>query len=193
MANGFDGPLGTVTATVMARRNADMEHAAVARLGPAAGRRVLVVGCGPGVGVGALLDAGATAVTAVDPSAAMLAAVRRRLAPHPLAGRVSFQQVAGHLIEGEPGTFDGATAVNSHQLWAPRAATTQRIAALLRPGAPLVALTHTWAVERHQPLAVWLAEVEAELEEGFTDLQVTRGRYRSGEAVELVAVRRPPP
>ncbi len=77
---GFDGVTGRVAAAVMARRNRDMEEAALQLLAPRRGERILVIGFGPGVGIEMLVARCEPAsVIGVDPSPVMVAAARRRL------------------------------------------------------------------------------------------------------------------
>ena len=47
----WDGWRGRIMATVMARGNADMEIAAVELVNPKTDANVVMIGCGPGVGV----------------------------------------------------------------------------------------------------------------------------------------------
>jgi len=86
----FDGPIGLVSAREMARGSADLEHEAAALLDPAADDKVLTIGCGPGVGIDALLARARDGwVAAVDPSWAMIRAARRRHRDAIAAGRVT--------------------------------------------------------------------------------------------------------
>ncbi|MEI7624391.1 MAG: hypothetical protein WCJ88_12615, partial [Actinomycetes bacterium] len=47
----WDGWRGRIMATVMARGNADMENAAIEVVNPSPDANVVMIGCGPGVGV----------------------------------------------------------------------------------------------------------------------------------------------
>ena len=60
-------------ATVMATGNADMENAAVELMNPGLDAKVLMIGCGPGVGVvAAARRAPNGMVIGIDPSAVMV-------------------------------------------------------------------------------------------------------------------------
>ncbi len=100
----FDGLSGEVAARVMARVNADMERAAVALAQLADGDRILVIGCGPGVGVVGILDAvvPAAGVLAIDPSAVMVRAAKRRAGRHGRGQLVQFEQISA-LPSSRPG------------------------------------------------------------------------------------------
>lgn len=70
-----------------------------------AGKRVLEVGCGPGVVSVALANSGAH-VTAVDVSASGLRVTRERAAHYGVADRVETVQSAAEELDFPPGTFD---------------------------------------------------------------------------------------
>ncbi|HEY1826959.1 MAG TPA: class I SAM-dependent methyltransferase [Acidimicrobiales bacterium] len=185
----FEGFTGQMAGRVMARINADMEHAAVELLAPRIGQHLLVLGAGPGVGLTALLDAALpTDVLAVDPSHTMVDAAAHRLSRHPFGHIVEVLPLYTHEVPRHAGPFDGAIAVNSHQLWDPHAASVEAVGAVLRLGAPLVSLTHAWAIEKHQPIEAWKTMVSEDLERaGFALPTWSEAKYRSGDAVILTA------
>ena len=138
-ATDFDGPAGRVAGAVMARRNRDMEVAAVAELHPGPEDSVLAVGFGPGVGISELvrhLPRGK--VAGIDPSAVMVSQAtrrnrRRRLgARHPRPADVA-------SIPWPDAAFTGVLAVNSMQLWQPLDVTLREVARVLAPSGALVA------------------------------------------------------
>ena len=201
VAAGFDGVTGRVAAAVMARRNRDMEEAALDLLAPRGGERFLVIGFGPGVGIEMLMARCEPAsVTGVDPSPVMVAAARRRLARyvahHPAASSVTLlASTLDALAPGEP-PFHAAVAVNSHQLWEPHDVSVAVLASVLEEGGRLVTVTHDWAIERHHPLEQWQHRVGADLTAaGFDEPTWDRRRYRSGSGTSLITTRsdRPAP
>ena len=54
--SGFDGFVGRISGSVMARMNRDMERTAVAELNPSPNDSVLAIGFGPGVGIELLAE-----------------------------------------------------------------------------------------------------------------------------------------
>jgi ubiquinone/menaquinone biosynthesis C-methylase UbiE len=176
----------------MARLNADMERQAIELLHPQRGDVVLAIGFGPGVGVEALARTTETArVLGVDPSAMMLRQAARRNRAAVASGRVELVQAdAAHLPWGDA-TADGAVAVNSLQLWDPLVESARDVARVLRAGARLVTLTHTWAIEKKAPVEAWLEQTRSVLATaGFsTFLEDRSGRARSGATVTLEATR----
>ncbi len=86
------GVLGQVVGVALVEANGDLSRAVVDDLRLRDGERVLDIGCGPGQGVAAALDAADVIVHAVDPSAAMLRRVR-------LANRRAVRRLRLHLHE----------------------------------------------------------------------------------------------
>ena len=179
---GFEGTVGRLTGTVMARMNRDMELAAVDELALGSGAEVLAVGFGPGVGIAALLErASRVRVRGVDPSASMVeqAGERNRVAVR--EGRVELAQARAEMVPWPDAAFDAAVAVNSMQLWDPLPAAVRELARVLRPGGVLVAVTHTWAVEKRMATAEWTSTTNELLQRcGFTDVTVGTRTFRSG-------------
>lgn len=144
----FEGVSGRIAASVMARMNAEAEAEAVARLDPAAGSAALVIGFGPGVGIERLLGRPVGRVVGVDPSLVMneIAADRNRDAID--AGRLELVPTVVADLPLEHGPFDGAIAVHTLQICRPFGPTAARLAALLKPGGRLIAITHAWAARK---------------------------------------------
>ena len=69
----------------------------------AAGRRVLVLGCGTGYGGAPLAAAGAAEVVGLDPDGRSLAYARKRFAP--LSGKIRFVQGSAEAPPADLGTF----------------------------------------------------------------------------------------
>lgn len=184
---GFDGLAGTIGAVVMARMNADMERAALEPLRPRDGEQFLVVGFGPGVGLIELFkQCRPASVIALDPSAAMLRAARRRLARHGQGGIVTLIQDTAARAELQAGSIDAAIAVNTHQLWEPHLDTIRNLAHALRPSGRVVSVTHEWAIAKHKPVADWIKAVTSDLlATGFKPPTWTTDNYRSGRGIAL--------
>jgi len=181
----FDGPMGLVTARIMAKRNTETEREAVETLAPAPDDAVLAIGFGAGTGVAELLGRVAS-VGGVDPSWAMVTVARRRNR----GGRVRLERRTADRIPWPDNSFDGALAVNSIQLWRPLAASIAEVARVLRPGARLVAFTHDWVVARDEgeTLEGWLASMTTALETGgFTEVRHWRGESEEGRSIALAA------
>ena len=190
----FEGLRGRLAAAVMARANRDMEAAALDLLAPQDGERILVLGYGPGVGINLLLERCRPAgVVAVDPSTAMAAVARRRLRRQ--AGGAAVSLVVGDVTALGPDVagFDGAVAVNCHQLWGPLGPATAAVAARIGPAGRLVSLTHDWAIARVAPVEEWRDQASVALRGGgLGALSWGGGQYRSGPGTWVVA-RRPAP
>lgn len=173
----FDGPLGLVAGRIMARQNASAELEAIEELSPSPGDSVLLIGFGPGVGISALLPRLPSGrIGGVDPSWAMNVLARRR-ARDP---RVRLARTTAANLPWPDDHFDGATAVNSIQLWDPLAASAAEVARVLRPGARLVTVTHDWVLRDVDGVVHTLASV-------FADVARRRAEADEGRATMLVA------
>jgi ubiquinone/menaquinone biosynthesis C-methylase UbiE len=188
-ASGFEGAAGRLAAAVMARRNRDMERTAVVELDPRMDDDVLAVGFGPGVGVQELLRRlGRGCVSGIDPSATMVGVARRRNRRAVEGGQVTLVEASADAIPFPGGAFNGVLAVNCAQLWHPLGASIREVARVLAPGGALVAVTHTWAIEKRAPLAEWLARTTQLLESsGLADVQHRVEPFRSGAGLVLRA------
>ena len=186
---GFEGAVGRVAASLMARLNRDMERAAVGELDPEPDDDVLAVGCGPGVGIQELvarLERGC--VAGIDPSATMVEQARRRNRGAVGTGQVVLVEAAADAIPFPDGAFRGVVAVNSMQLWRPLEGSLREVARVLAPGGALVTVTHVWAIEKHAPLDEWLARTTSLLgSAGLGHVRHRRGPFRSGAGLVLSA------
>ena len=192
MVSLSDGPAGALAARIMALGDRDMEAEAVAELAPAPTDTVLVVGFGPGVGIRLLLPHLPQGfVGGVDPSRAMVREARRRNRAACESGRLRLEQTTAAAMPWEDATFDGAIAVNSLQLWEPMDTSAAEVARVLRPGAPLVTITHDWALRKHAAsVEEWIETVSAALERaGFEERRSWTGTAGSGGTASVVARR----
>lgn len=185
----WDGWGGRVMATVMARGNADMEMAAVELANPRSDANVMMIGCGPGVGV----VAGARRtpngmVIGLDPSAVMVERTRTRSRRARVEHLTRVEQAAAELLPVPDRSQDAVVSVNNIQLWKDRAVGLDECVRVLAPGGVVVVLLHTWAIPDALPDDEWVAQLSADL--SARDLRVdpaqTR-RFRSGPAMVLVA------
>ena len=98
---------------------------------PLPGKRILDIGCGPGMLARRLVDAGAT-VTGIDPGAAALAKARASVP------EARFEAATGEALPFPDGSFDGAVMLNAlHHVPDPAAALLEA-ARVLAPGGLLV-------------------------------------------------------
>ncbi|WP_280525276.1 class I SAM-dependent methyltransferase [Methylobacterium dankookense] len=98
---------------------------------PIAGRRILDLGCGPGILAKALAAEGAD-VTGIDPGEAAIAAARSRVP----AGR--FEQASAEALPFADAEFDGAVILNAlHHVPNPRTALAEA-GRVVGPGRPIV-------------------------------------------------------
>ncbi len=187
----FDGVSGWIAARVMARMNAEAEAEAVARLAPAPGTRILAIGFGPGVGLEALLARPVGHVVGIDPSAVMHRVAGERNREALARGRLTLVRDLVENLDLALGGFDGAIAVHTLQMCTPFPLTAARLAAVLKPGARLVAITHGWAAARdHGSEAAFTARVGDGLAAaGFTQLIHGRADCEGGKAL-LIEARR---
>ena len=185
----WDGWGGRVMATVMARGNADMEIAAVELANPRSDSNVVMIGCGPGVGV----VAGARRtpngmVIGLDPSAVMVERTRSRSRRARVEHLTRVEQAAAELLPVPDRSQDAVVSVNNIQLWKDRAVGLDECVRVLAPGGVVVVLLHTWAIPDALPDDEWVAQLSADL--SARDLRVdpaqTR-RFRAGPAMVLVA------
>ena len=187
--SGFEGTAGRLTGPLMARVNRDMELASVDELGPAENASVLAIGFGPGVGVAELTKRMPNGVVGgVDPSAAMVQQARRRNRPAVERGQATLERSTADSIPWPDGTFTGALAVNSIQLWDPLDASVREVVRVLAPAGRLVAVTHVWAIEKRTPLGDWVsATAELLAEAGFDRVAHRTDSFRSGDGLVLRA------
>jgi ubiquinone/menaquinone biosynthesis C-methylase UbiE len=174
-------------ATVMATGNADMENAAVelVNLGPDA--KVLMIGCGPGVGVvAAARRASNGLVIGLDPSEVMVERTRARCRRVRVEHLTRVEQAAAESIPLPDHSQDVVVSVNNIQLWSDRAVGLDECIRVLVPGGALVVLLHTWAMPEAVPAEEWIAELSADLStRGVTVESSQIQRFRSGRALVL--------
>jgi ubiquinone/menaquinone biosynthesis C-methylase UbiE len=187
--SGFDGFVGRISGSVMARLNRDMERAAVAELNPSPNDNVLAIGFGPGIGIELLAEVvPAGFVAGIDPSATMNELARRRNRRGIDSGRIVLRNAGAEAIPWPDDTFDGIIATNSAQLWRPLDAALGEVARVIRPGGSLVTITHAWAIEKVSPGPEWIESVSSVLAKHELSAISTRMRtYRSGRGLVLRA------
>lgn len=182
----FDGPIGRLTAIDMARRNRAAEYEAIEILDPTTLSKVLVVGCGPGIGVEALATRVLSGhVVAVDPSAVMCAMTSKRCASAIDAGHTTVVCGTVYDLPAQHEFFDGLIAVNALQLCNPFPETADVLGRALRPGGKVVAMTHDWAMRKHfgsveNAIATWTEMLE---QRGFGDFQTYPGQAENGRSI----------
>jgi ubiquinone/menaquinone biosynthesis C-methylase UbiE len=187
--SSFEGTAGRLAGPVMARMNRDMELAAIDELDPAPDASVLAVGFGPGVGIAELvLRLQNGVVGGVDPSSVMVKQAHRRNAAAVESGQVSLQRSTAESVPWPDGTFAGALAVNSLQLWEPLDASIREVQRVLAPAGRLVTMTHVWAIEKRSPLEEWVQATSELLRgAGFEDVAHRTASFRSGVGLVLRA------
>jgi SAM-dependent methyltransferase len=130
------GVAGRVTAWEMAHRPSNRQRSrwVVSLLDVQPADRVLEIGFGPGLGVAALVRAGAGHVSGIDHSAVMVQQASRRNAAGIRAGRVTLIRAsADQLPPALGGPFDAILAINALAFWPEPV---QRLAELRRRLAP---------------------------------------------------------
>ena len=143
------------------------------------GRRLLDVGCGPGALTAELVRrAGADAVSAVEPSASFVAAVRERLPG------VDVRQAAAERLPFPAGTFDTTLAQLVVHFMADPVLGLQEMSRVTRPGGVVAACVWDHAGGRG-PLAVFWAAVH-ELDPAADD-ESDRAGAREGDLARLFA------
>ncbi len=135
------GLLGRLGGALMVSANRATEREAVRLTEITGADLVVVVGCGPGVG---LLAAGENAGLAVgiDPSAEMRSVARRRCAPLIRAGTVEVRDGTAEDTGFPDQSVDAVTAVNNVQLWPNRAAALAELRRILRPDGRVLLSAH---------------------------------------------------
>ncbi|HEY7278413.1 MAG TPA: class I SAM-dependent methyltransferase [Trebonia sp.] len=174
------GVAGWLIGMIMARLNADMEHAGVELLGLHGDDRALEIGYGPGIGISALLAALPHGrVAGIDPSPVMWRQASRRAGT---AKRVDLRIGEVSSLPWPDAEFDGILAVNTAQFWPDPAADVAEAVRVLAPGGRIVIALRTGGRHGHAPLAASCAELLA-----VHALAVTRDarRMRTGPAVFL--------
>ena len=174
-------------ATVMAIGNADMENAAVDLANPGPNATVLMIGCGPGVGVVAAAHRASNGmVIGLDPSEVMVERTRTRCRRARVEHHSRVERAAAELIPLPDRSQDAVVSVNNIQLWSDRAAGLDECVRVLVPGGALVVLLHTWAMPDTVPAVEWIAELTTDLSNRGVRVELSQiQRFRSGPALVL--------
>ena len=107
----WDGWRGRVMATVMAQGNADMENAAVELVNPNPDANIVMIGCGPGVGVVAgARRAPNGMVTGIDPSPVMVERTRTRCRRERVEQVTKVEQAAAESLPVPDDSQDAVSA-----------------------------------------------------------------------------------
>jgi len=185
----FDGFVGRISGSVMARLNRDMERVAVAELNPSPSDSVLAIGFGPGFGIESLADVlPAGLVAGIDPSAAMNELARRRNRRGIDSGPIVLRNAGAKAFPWPDNTLNGIVAVNSAQLWRPLDAAVRGVARVSRPGGSLVTITHAWVIEKTSPVPEWIERMSRLLAERELSAISSRiQKSRSGRGLILRA------
>jgi SAM-dependent methyltransferase len=183
----WDGWGGRIMATVMATGNADMENAAVELVNPRPDAKVLMIGCGPGVGVvAAARRASNGLVIGLDPSEVMVERTRTRCRRARVEHITRVERTAAESIPLPERSQDAVVSVNNIQLWSDRAAGLDECVRVLVPGGALVVLLHTWAMPDAISAEEWIAALTADLSTRGVIVESSQiRRFRSGPALAL--------
>jgi ubiquinone/menaquinone biosynthesis C-methylase UbiE len=150
---------GRLVGMIMARLNADMEHAGVELLSLRGDERVLEIGYGPGIGIAALLAALPQGhVAGIDPSPVMYRQASRRAEA---AGRADLRIGEVSSLPWPDAAFDGVLAVNNAQFWPDPAADVAEALRVLAPGGCVVIVLRTGRRHGRAQLAASCAELLA--------------------------------
>ena len=184
----WDGWGGRIMATVMATGNADMENAAVELVNPGSDAKVLMIGCGPGIGVvAAARRAPNGMVIGIDPSAVMVERTRTRCRRARVEPITKVERAAAESIPLTDRSQDAVVSVNNIQLWDDRAVGLDECVRVLVPGGVLVVLLHTWAMPDAVTAEEWIADLTADVTERGVKVESPQiQRFRSGPAMVLV-------
>lgn len=127
------GRFGRVVVAMLNRGNRPANARAVELLEVGSGHRALDVGFGGGVGLSALLRAGAASVAGVEASADMVALAKRRF-----GDRVDARHGSVESIPFEDGAFDRVVSVHTIYFWPDPPAGARELLRVLAPGGRLV-------------------------------------------------------
>ena len=174
-------------ATVMATGNADMEDAAVDLANPRPDAKVLMIGCGPGVGVvAAARRTSKGLVIGLDPSEVMVERTRTRCRRARVGHITRVERAAAESIPLPDKSQDAVVSVNNIQLWSDKAAGLDECVRVLVPGGALIVLLHTWAMPDAVSAEEWIAELTADLSARGVVVESSQiQRFRSGPALVL--------
>ena len=184
----WDGWGGRIMATVMATGNADMERAAVELVNPGPDSKIVMIGCGPGVGVVAgARRAPNGMVTGLDPSAVMVERSRTRCRRAGVEHHTRVERAAAESLPVTDRSQDAVVSVNNIQLWNDRAVGLDECVRVLTPGGLMVVLLHRWAIPDAMTNDEWVGHLCADLTARGVRVEQpqTRG-FRSGPAMVVV-------
>ena len=184
----WDGWRGRIMATVMARGNADMENAAIEVVNPSPDANVVMIGCGPGVGVVAgARRAPNGIVIGLDPSPLMVKRTRIRCRRARVEHNTKIEQAAAESLPVPDHSQDAVVSVNNIQLWNDRAVGLDECVRVLAPGGVIVVLVHTWAIPDAVPDDEWIRQLCADLRERGVRVELPQTRrFLSVRAAVLV-------
>jgi len=132
------GVLGRFGGRIMARANRRAAARVIGLLDVQPGDRVLEIGFGPGVALGALAErASPGTVAGIDPSREMVAQASARNAAAMRAGRVALRQGSADNLPFAGNSFDEVVAINSVQVWPDPVAGLREVRRVLKPGGRL--------------------------------------------------------
>jgi ubiquinone/menaquinone biosynthesis C-methylase UbiE len=131
------GRFGRFLVAFLNRRNVNMNAKGVAAIGVGPEDRVLDLGFGGGVGIRALLAAGASHVTGAELSGDMVARGRRDFADEIAAGRVELVEGALPSLPFADGAFDAVITTNTIYFWPDTEAGMRELRRVLAPGGRL--------------------------------------------------------
>lgn len=141
----------------MVSGNRATEERAVAMACLGGADRVLVVGCGPGVGVVAAARV-AESVLAIDPSSTMVRSTRRRVAREGASHRVCVTAGTADLVDAPAASFDAVVSVNNLHLWPWCSGGFRELRRVLRPEGRLVVSAHLSTIRARRQEVLQSAE-----------------------------------
>jgi SAM-dependent methyltransferase len=130
------GPAGHIEGWIFGRRSSNVRRNrwAVELLNVQPSDRIIELGCGPGVAVGALASRACRGlVVGVDHSEVMIRQASRRNADAIRQGRVRLIQAPVERLQVTDGPFDAALAVNTVGMWSQPTSQLREIGQLLQP------------------------------------------------------------
>jgi ubiquinone/menaquinone biosynthesis C-methylase UbiE len=139
------GPLGKRIVRAMNLGHATMTDWGLQQLSVPQDASILDIGCGGGRTVSKLVGlAPAGKIIGLDYSAASVAVSRQTNADAIAAGRVQIEQGSVAALPFPDGTFDAATAVETHYYWPDLPANVREVLRVLKPGGMFVLIAETY-------------------------------------------------